>query len=228
MQMKEDCKIKQGAGNSPIFTHMEEESIEKIQDGLFAENEVVRYCYKAVNGHCFSIIGDSLEICRKQRDKWLKKHSVAFTGHRFIFCSEIEKLRKSLIELITECYNNGSRFFMSGMAIGFDVIAAECVLELKDTFSDISLIAVLPFRGQEIRFNDASKVTYQNVLRRADKVIILSDTYFPACYMSRNDYLIENSNILIAYYDRFRKGGTAYTIHKAENCRMQIFNLFQH
>lgn len=227
MRMKADYKTVLWAGNSPILTHVEKEFVEEVQDGLFPDNKTILYQYTAVNGHCFSIMADTLEMCRKQRDKWIKKHSVAFTGHRFILFPELDRLKADLVESIIECYHNGSRFFLSGMAIGFDILAAECVLELKNIFSDISLIAIIPFKNQSIRFNEKDKAIYNNILCKADKVIVLSDTYFPACYLSRNDYLIKNSSVLIAYYDGIRKGGTAYTVHKAESCKMPIYNLFQ-
>lgn len=227
MRMKVNCFKNRGTGNSPIFSNMEKESFKEVQDGLFTDDKAVLYNYTAVNGLCFSVMAETLEMCRKQRDKWINERSVAFTGHRFILFSEKSRLRMALVEIITECYHNGSRFFLSGMALGFDIIAAECVLELKNTFSDISLIAVIPFKNQSIRFNDTDKATYDYILCKADKIVVLSDVYFSACYLSRNDYLIKNSSAIIAYYDTLRKGGTAYTIHKAEKRRIPIYNLFQ-
>lgn len=43
---------------------------------------------------------------------------------------------------------------------------------------------------------------------KANKIIVLSKVYFPAFYLSRNDYLIRSSSCLIAYFDGVRKGGT--------------------
>ena len=39
----------------------------------------------------------------------------------------------ALMDTVFELANNGCRTFYSGMAIGFDIIAAECVLTVKKT-----------------------------------------------------------------------------------------------
>lgn len=72
-----------------------------------------------------------------------KKQSCCFTGHRpqslpFRFnenderCIDLKRrLKDAIIEMITQ---NGVTHFISGMAIGVDMYAAEIVLELKETY----------------------------------------------------------------------------------------------
>ena len=43
----------------------------------------------------------------------------------------------------------GFKNFFTGMAEGFDMIATEILLELKNTYKDIKIIAVIPCLGQE-------------------------------------------------------------------------------
>ncbi len=52
-------------------------------------------------------------------------HSVAFTGHRYYAFEQQARLGALLQELYTE----GFRHFISGMAVGFDLAAAEAVIE---------------------------------------------------------------------------------------------------
>ena len=52
-------------------------------------------------------------------------------------------LKKEIIKKI----ENGTDTFMSGMALGIDLIAAEAVIELKKIYPHIKLTAVIPFRG---------------------------------------------------------------------------------
>ena len=43
--------------------------------------------------------------------------------------------------------------------------------------------------------------------------------------MRRNDYLVDNSALLVAWYDGSPRGGTAYTVKRARRMRMPIINL---
>lgn len=62
---------------------------------------------------------------------------------------------------IIKTINYGYIYFISGMALGFDIIAAETVLQLKKDFPQIKLIAALPkiniSYGKIIRLKDIKK-----------------------------------------------------------------------
>ena len=79
--------------------------------------------------------------------------SVAFTGHRTYRGAAADALRRTVGEL----YARGFRNFLSGMAVGFDLAAAEAVLELRERVPGVRLVAAVPFRGQEMRFSPADK-----------------------------------------------------------------------
>ena len=61
------------------------------------------------------------------------------------FSAEIAALKTNLRGAIIDAYDDGFRFFISGMAEGFDLFAAEAVLELKNELPGIALIAALPY-----------------------------------------------------------------------------------
>ena len=63
-------------------------------------------------------------------------------------------------------------------------------------------------------------------LVKADKVIVLSDTYYKGCLLRRNDFMLQHSNYVIAYYDGKQKGGTYYTCREARKRGMTVVNLF--
>ena len=67
--------------------------------------------------------------------------------------------------------------FYCGMALGFDMMAAEVVLSLKDKFPDIQLIAVVPFSGQSNRWTSSEQERYHRILAKTDKVVTLSENY---------------------------------------------------
>lgn len=116
--------------------------------------------------------------------------------------------------------------FYCGMALGFDLMAAEVVLSLKEQFPDIRLIAVVPFSGQSDRWDSSEQERYYRILAKTDMVVVLSGNYFRGCLLRRNDYMLSHSCGVIAYYDGKPQGGTFYTVRKAERMKMEVVNIY--
>ena len=152
--------------------------------------------------------------------------SVAFTGHRFYDFSQREFIQERLTSAISEAYDHGIRNFISGFALGIDLMAAQLVQSLKCDLPGISLTAVIPFEGQAERYNIYDKRVYRRLLELADKVIVLSDCYYPRCFLDRDEFMVENASYLIAYYDGREKGGTYYTVKKARARGIPIINVY--
>ena len=91
----------------------EKESYIEKQKDIFGDTTWFTYRYE-VNGMVYETSAGSLDICRKARDKWMKRMSVAFTGHRTIRTNKYA-LSVSLNEEVRFCYENGIRFFYIGM-----------------------------------------------------------------------------------------------------------------
>ena len=60
---------------------------------------------------------------RKNMTKFDKAVSAAFTGHRFYNFSQQEVIRERLTKAILEAYEHGISNFISGFAIGIDLMA---------------------------------------------------------------------------------------------------------
>lgn len=100
----------------------------------------------------------------------LKSGSACFTGHRKVFKGSKSQLKSKIRQTIVSLYERGVTCYYCGMAIGFDMLAAEVVLELKDTCPDIQLIAVVPFRRQYVRYSETDKKRYFRLLGKADRL----------------------------------------------------------
>ena len=153
-----------------------------------------------------------------------------FTGHRpnklpwgykeegirfFLFW---RKLKKTILNAI----NDGYDYFISGMAIGIDMLCAEIVLELKKRHPNIKLECAIPCLNQTAKWNDESKIRYDNILKQADKITYVSDcNYYNGCMAKRNKYMIDNSDMLIAVFNG-SAGGTKQTIEMAKNSSLII------
>lgn len=134
-----------------------------------------------------------------------RRTSVAFTGHRTYRGAAADALRRTVGEL----YARGFRNFLSGMAVGFDLAAAEAVLELRERVPGVRLVAAVPFRGQEMRFSPADRERFRRVLAEADSVEVLAPAYHRGCYAVRNDFLVYNARVLVAWYDGFARAAPA-------------------
>ncbi len=88
----------------------------------------------------------------------------------------------------------------------------------------VQLLCAVPFDGQADRFPLEWKRRFNRCLLAADKVYALSRSYHAGCFAARNRFMVDASSRLICYYDG-RSGGTAQTVHMAEQSRLKIVNL---
>ena len=147
---------------------------------------------------------------------------VAFTGHRD--AAAVDKDR--LIFVVKQLYTEGYRTFMSGMAEGFDMFAAEVVLALKDELPEIKLLCVIPFEGHISKVGRANRQRYNAICASADKVITLAPEYHEKAYYERNDYLVDSADAMICYYSGKRRSGTGYTVTAALKKRIRTINIY--
>lgn len=137
-----------------------------------------------------------------------------FTGHRIIRNADKGRLRTCLIEEMENMYSAGVRTFISGAALGFDILAATTVLEFRKKYTDVRLSLYLPCKDQQLKWRESEKLVYAKVLEAADEVKYISQEYTPYCMRARNDAMVNASEHCIAYcYKDF--GGTAYTVKRA-------------
>lgn len=153
-----------------------------------------------------------------------------FTGHRpkglpFGYNekdSRYKKLKKALKKLIVNKINEDhTTAFLSGMALGTDIFAAEIVLKLKSKFREITLTAILPCRTQATKWSNKAISRYEHILSKCEKVIVLQEQYTSDCMNKRNIYMVDHSDCVIAVWSG-TKGGTANTIRFATEKHLPV------
>ena len=155
-----------------------------------------------------------------------------FTGYRpSKFPFGLNKYDKDYINFennlyreIFSSYSCGVRTFISGMAMGFDIIAAETVLSLKKAKKNVRLVCAIPFRNQAKDFPSDWQQRYTDILNVADEVIYICEEYNRGCYFKRNKYMVDNSDVVITWFDG-RTGGTANTIEYALRLGRRVINI---
>ena len=155
-----------------------------------------------------------------------KKQVCCFSGHRFISKEKLPQLKAAVRKAIIELIDRGIIFFGAGGALGFDMLAEETVLQLKDEYPHIRLVLVLPCppEQQTLKWNDDQRKRYYDILKEADKVRILSPQYTDNCMLARNRHLVDNSAYIICYL-RKQRGGTFFTVGYAERQGLEIIRL---
>ena len=157
--------------------------------------------------------------------------TAAFTGHRperlpwgqNENTAPARAFREHLKDVLTELIVTGCVNFLSGAARGFDTIAAETVLELREEYPWVSLTVVLPCDDQAARWGEADRARWERLVGQADHVLHMTDRYDKGCMFRRNRYLVDNSSLLIAACEDGAPSGTAMTLaYAAEKNRTVI------
>lgn len=138
------------------------------------------------------------------------ENTCCFTGHRpqsFSFrfneehpdCVRIKTVLKEQIErLINE---KGVMYFISGMALGVDLWAAEMVLELKKSYPKIKLECVIPYENQAASWTEAQRNRYFSILEQCDDESLLQYQYTSDCMFKRNKYMVHQSRYMLAVWN---------------------------
>jgi len=120
---------------------------------------------------------------------------------------------------------NGVNHFLCGCALGFDMVAAELIIELKQT-KNITLEIVLPFKEQDKHYTKEQKKRYAGIISKADKVTVISEKYGRSSYTKRNRYMVDNSSLVIALYDdNVCKGEILSMLLYAQQKRIEIITI---
>jgi uncharacterized phage-like protein YoqJ len=146
---------------------------------------------------------------------------VSFTGHRpdklggyklpnptyIKVCQQIESTLKEL----------QPHTVISGMALGVDQWAAFIAHKLK-----IPFIAAVPFKNQECKWPIDSQIAYAKLIKVATTVAIISPGEYSAAKMqTRNEWMVDNCDKLIAVWDG-SAGGTGNCVNYAKGKNREI------
>ena len=137
----------------------------------------------------------------------LRRHRCCFTGHR------PEKLQKTEAELrivleseIRKAIHDGINVFITGMARGVDIIAAEIVLQLRTEGHLVKLICAIPYPGFEQFWSITWQTRYRAIMSAADLVKYICPKYYRGCFQIRNEWLVNHSSRVIAVFNGIPSG----------------------
>lgn len=155
----------------------------------------------------------------------IRNISVCFTGHRFLAESELNEIHIRTEKEITEAWKHGYRYFYSGGAIGYDILAAETVISLRNRLNGIKLYIAIPCADQSRNWKKKDTERYISILDKADEVIVLSPKYYQGCMMARNRFMVNHSSLCICYLKYIQGGGTVSTVNYALHSDITVKNI---
>ena len=154
-----------------------------------------------------------------------------FTGHRPESLkwlmnendNRVTELKSVLSRVIDTAIADGYTDFYCGMARGIDTFAAEILIEKMKDNPHINLHAALPCPEQQLGWTEKEKERFNNILHYAKTKTVISPMYTETCMLSRNRFMVDNSKRVIAVWNGFFRGGTAYTVRYAKKEGKEIY-----
>ncbi len=169
-----------------------------------------------------------------QKGKTNKKiFSVCFSGYRpkkFDFPlingnKQFEQLKSELKSLAIKLIKDGYKTFYIGLAEGFDVIAGEILLQCEKELNLIlDIQCVLPYLNFFDTFEGDWGKRASKLIDETNSINIISMKYKQGVFYERNRFMVDNSKLLVCYYDG-KKGGTKYTLDYAKKNNLYIINI---
>jgi len=149
-------------------------------------------------------------------------HRCCFSGHRPEKLNEPEAVIKAWLEKqIEKAIDDGFTTFISGCAMGVDIWAGRIVTRKKAYYSVIHLIAATPWPGFARRWSQEWQDQYNALLCEADLVVNVCNHYHQGVFQQRNQWMVDHSARLIAYYNGM-DGGTKNTIDYAMRKNLDV------
>lgn len=154
-----------------------------------------------------------------------RQNTVCFTGHRPEKLTRSEQSIKLDLEAqIRIAINNGASVFISGMARGTDIWAAQIVLMLRDSGLPIRLLCACPYNGFEKGWRMDWQRQYNDILAAADSVHYICNSHSRSCFQTRNKWMADRSSTVIAVFNG-KSGGTKNTIAYAEKTGASVIHI---
>ena len=150
---------------------------------------------------------------------------IAGTGHRPSKTGGYSQ--QAFDRLVNIAYNwlltqDSRPIIISGMALGWDQALARAAIK-----GSYELWAYIPFTGQESVWPRDSRLYYNFLLEYASKKIICSTgLYTPAKMQVRNERMVDDADLILAFHNGDKYGGTFNCLKYAEQQKKPIVNLY--
>lgn len=131
-------------------------------------------------------------------------------------------IRREILKFLVEQNKKGNKLtLISGMALGCDLIFADIAVR-----ANLPLIAAIPFEGQSRVWSKENQIIYNKILEypKCTKHVVCDGGYSAKAMQVRNEWMVDNCDMLIAVYDG-TSGGTGNCVKYAEQIGKEYFRI---
>ncbi len=136
----------------------------------------------------------------------------------------VDDVKADLENAIRSAVAKGYNTFVTGMAYGVDIWAAEIVLRLRVLHQDLHLVTVIPDSGFDKEWTEEWRARYNRLLSLAEYVKVIGDQNSKDIWRIRDKWMVDHTSMLIAVcgggFD-----GTAAMIRYAMKCKVPVKRL---
>lgn len=166
--------------------------------------------------------------------------TICFTGHRPDKLGgydwntpKNQKIMKALKDKIYEVVGDDDVHFICGGALGIDQMAFDICKKFRDEDLSVTIEMAIPFATQackwsyesakqyEIQKSQADICTYVDKVNKYKVKGYQEDVYYIAKMQKRNEYMVDNADIVIAVWDG-TSGGTGNCVRYAKKQNKNI------
>lgn len=176
----------------------------------------------------------------------IRSQTLCFTGHRqskitaYRNDRRFERLTLMTVRLMLNRYidiaaEEGYRTFISGLAEGIDLWAADYVIKKREFDPDIKLVGAMPFLKHGFRHSPLWKKSLAAIETNADYLLTVNpdpdamysyhgNREMKNVYRTRNCFMVDKSSAVIAYCDKDQLyTGTRQTINYAYRTGRKVY-----
>lgn len=155
---------------------------------------------------------------------FIRQTTCGIVGNRLIPRGQADIIANRLEKRILKLTSLGVTRFFTGGNLGFDTMAAEVVLKVRDTHPEVRLALVLPGRDQADKWPKHAVETYESIKARSDEIIYTSETSGYGSILRRNRYMMDESDYCLCYLTK-NSGRTAEVVRYAERTDHPVINI---
>lgn len=145
-------------------------------------------------------------------------------GNRLLPRGQSEAIAARLERRVLKLVSLGVTRFFTGGNLGFDTLAAQVVLRVREDHPEVQLALVLPGRDQARKWPQRAVETYEEIKSRSDEVVYTSETGGYGAILRRNRYMMDESDYCLCYLTK-TSGRTAELVRYAERTDHPVINI---
>lgn len=145
---------------------------------------------------------------------------ITFCGHSILSNIDVEMIKTSIKDIVKNFYQKEPITFYLGGYGDFDNIAKAACLGFKKEHPNCSLIFITPYIEEDyLKSKDITNLGYDEIMYPH-----LEEVPKRFAIVKRNEWMIDNSDLLIAYID-YSIGGAYKTFEYAQKQKINTINL---